>query len=147
VGLSQCATPRIGPTSHRVIGAPRHRRGRGRGEMLWSSSSSSRRGDQPPSSSTLCGSRSLSISRCRSSAQGFSPDRSVRSTAVLIRYTGPVQPGTTQNRMNSNSKSKFLVQSVWSGISTSIPVRFDRFPVIKPKNLISGEFDIFSNLN
>jgi hypothetical protein len=68
--------------------------------------------------------------------QGFFPDRTGRTAAVRYRYTGPVQPGTAQNRVNSNSKSKSVVHSVWSGIpngSTGIPVRFDREPVVETK--------------
>jgi hypothetical protein len=48
----------------------------------------------------------------------FFPDWSGRTAAIQFPYTGPVQPGTAQNRMNSNFKSKFVVQSVWSGIPT-----------------------------
>jgi hypothetical protein len=50
--------------------------------------------------------------------------------------TGPVQSGTAQNRLNSNFKSKSVVQSVWSGIPTGligIPVRFDRLLVVETK--------------
>jgi hypothetical protein len=49
---------------------------------------------------------------------GFFPDWSGRTTAVRFRYTRPVQSGTTQNWMNSNFKSKYVVQSVWSGTPT-----------------------------
>jgi hypothetical protein len=56
-----------------------------------------------------------------------------RTGRVRYRFTGPVRPETTLNRMNSNFKSKFIVQSVWSGIltgPTGIPVRFDWFPIV-----------------
>jgi hypothetical protein len=77
------------------------------------------------------------------SGELFFPDRSGRTAAILFWYTGPVQPGTTQNRMNSNFKSKSVVQSVWSGVPTgSTGPR-----LFKQKNRISGEFDVFSNLN
>jgi hypothetical protein len=51
-------------------------------------------------------------------SQGFFSRLSGRTAAIQFRYTGPVQPGTAQNRMNSNFKSKSVVQSVWSGIPT-----------------------------
>jgi hypothetical protein len=63
----------------------------------------------------------------------FYPDRSGQTTTVRFRYTGPVQPGTVQNRMNSiQIKIRSSVGLVW------YTDRFDQ---------ISGEFDVFSNLN
>jgi hypothetical protein len=64
--------------------------------------------------------------------RGFFPDRSCRTDAVRFRYTGPVQPGTAQDRMNQISNQN-PVRWVWSGILTGLtgtPVRFDRFPVV-----------------
>jgi hypothetical protein len=75
--------------------------------------------------------------------QCFFPNWTGRTAAVRYRYTGPVQPGTTQNRMNSNSKSKSVLHSVWSGIPTGSTTNRS----LNKKNRIIGEFDVFSNLN
>jgi hypothetical protein len=48
-----------------------------------------------------------------------------------------------ENRLNSKSEQKHAVQTV----PTGIPVRFDWEPVVEQKNRITGELDVFSNLN
>jgi hypothetical protein len=56
------------------------------------------------------------------------PVRPNRRGPVPVYRTGST--GNRQNQMNSNFKSKFVVQSVWSSIptgSSGIPVRFNRF--------------------
>jgi hypothetical protein len=53
-------------------------------------------------------------------------------------------------KIRCQHKSNPLVQTVATGLPaglTGIPVRFDREPVVETKKRISGELDVFSNLN
>jgi hypothetical protein len=72
----------------------------------------------------------------------FYTDRWGRTGGVQFRFTGPVQPGTGKNQLNSNPNQNTQFK------------RFDRYtdpvrpvPSRLTKNRISGEFDVFSNLN
>jgi hypothetical protein len=63
-----------------------------------------------------------------------------RTGGVRYRFTGTVRPETGGNRTNSNFKLNSLVQAV-EPVYRPVPGRLTQ------KTRISGEFDVFSNLN
>jgi hypothetical protein len=52
--------------------------------------------------------------------------RTEQAGRVRYRFTGPIQPKTGRNRINSKFKPNSLVQTVGTGI----PDWFDGFPVV-----------------
>jgi hypothetical protein len=77
------------------------------------------------------------------STRVFYTDRTDRTGGVRHRFTGPVRSETGRNRTNSNFKPKHVVQTV----PTGIPTGSTGSRSFNQRNRISGEFDVFSNLN
>jgi hypothetical protein len=73
----------------------------------------------------------------------FYTDQTDRTGGAWYRFTSPVRSETGRNRTNSNFKPKHAVQTV----PTGIPTGSTGSRSFNQKNRISGEFDVFSNLN
>jgi hypothetical protein len=75
--------------------------------------------------------------------RGFYTDRTDRTGGVRYRFTRSVRSETGRNRKNSNFKQKHAVQTV----PTGVPTGSTGSRPFNQKKPISGEFDVFSNLN